>query len=121
MKFANAQANDAVGDRKEDLVEMSSPEGHKNAPLWRTSIHECDHVVTDLLLGLEVAGTTIVPGPGYERWGPQATRARRGKAAHDEAGDDTCETTALQVAQKISLHMPAPGEARHNASDIFRV
>jgi hypothetical protein len=102
-------------------MKFSDATSTEDARMWRTSVHECGHVVTELLLGIEVAGTTIVPGPGYSglTWGPQATRARRGKAEHDEAGDDFCEVTTQKVAAKLSLHMPDPGESRQSVRDIF--
>jgi hypothetical protein len=103
------------------LMARQNAEPEEPSTQFRTAAHEAGHCVVDLVLGIEVAGTTIAPGPGYAgmTWGPEAVRAHRGKAVHDEAGDDFCEVTTQKVTEKLSLQMPDPGESRHSVRDIF--
>ena len=99
----------------------TTPPARSEAALWRTACHEAGHVVCDRLLDIEIAGTTVVEGPAYSglAWGPQSTRALRGKAAHDNAGNDAFDSVAVQVATNISRYMPGPGEFRDDVTDIF--
>ena len=89
--------------------------------LWRTSIHEAGHVVCSRYQNIELAGSTIVEGPGYSglTWGPGSQRALRGKAAYDS--DDSAAhdavAVAVRVADSISRSMAGPGEDR--VTDIF--
>jgi hypothetical protein len=78
-------------------------------------------VVCDRHLDIEIAGTTVVEGPGYTglTWGPESTRALRGKTAHDDGGNDAFDSVAVQVATNISRYMPGPGESRADVTDIF--
>jgi hypothetical protein len=99
----------------------TTPPTRSEAALWRTACHEAGHVVCERLLDIEIAGTTVVEGPDYSglTWGPESTRALRGKAAHDDAGNDAFDAVAVQVAKNISRYMPGPGESRDDVADIF--
>src|SRR5258706_3164497 len=44
---------------------------------------------------------------------------RVGKVAHDDAGNDTFDAVAVEVATNISRYMPGPGESRDDVADIF--
>jgi hypothetical protein len=89
--------------------------------LWRTAVHESGHVLCEKYLGFEVSGSTVAEGPGYSgmTWGPESLRAKRGKAACDDAGNDAFDSVAVQVAENISQYMPGPGETRDGVHDIF--
>jgi hypothetical protein len=52
-------------------------------------------------------------------WGPESLRAKRGKAACDDAGNDAFDAVAVQVAENIARYMPGPGESRDDVHDIF--
>jgi hypothetical protein len=85
-------------------------------PIFRVGCHEGGHITASRFLDLEVAGSTLVEGPGYTglTWAPGSKRAR-GKAAFDDDGEDV-NAVAIRVAEKISKSMPGPGEPR---SDVF--
>jgi hypothetical protein len=89
--------------------------------IWRTAVHEAGHILCEKYLGFEVSGSTVAEGPGYSgmTWGPESLRAKRGKAACDDAGNDGFDSVAVQVAENISHYMPEPGESRDGVHDIF--
>jgi hypothetical protein len=89
--------------------------------IWRTAVHESGHILCEKYLGFEVSGATVAEGPGYSgmTWGPESLRAKRGKAACDEAGNEAFDAVAVQVAENVSQYMPGPGESRDGVHDIF--
>jgi hypothetical protein len=86
--------------------------GHTRSELddWRISLHEAGHTVVGRALGEEVGGCTIVRGPDYGglTWGPKGNSSRLSSV--DEEPDLCAKITAL---------MPAFGEPRVNAAEIF--
>jgi hypothetical protein len=91
------------------------------SPIWRTAVHEAGHILCEKNLGFEVSGSTVAEGPGYSgmTWGPESLRAKRGKAACDDLGNDAFDAVAVRVAENISQYMPGPGEFRDGVHDIF--
>jgi hypothetical protein len=77
---------------------------------WRIALHEAGHVVVGRALGEEVGGVTIVPGPDFGglTWGPKGNSSRL--SSLDEKPD---------ICAKITALMPAFGEPRVNAAEIF--
>jgi hypothetical protein len=97
-----------------------APDDLNQSGIWRTGIHESGHICTSRFLNLEVAGSTLVEGPGYSglTWSSGSKRALRGKAAYD-ADSAAHDAVAVRVADGIAQRMPLPGEARDGAADIF--
>jgi hypothetical protein len=77
---------------------------------WRVGLHEAGHVVVGRALGSEVGGVTIVEGPDYGglTWGPKGNSSRLSSV--DEMPD---------LCAQIAASMPAFGEPRVNAAEIF--
>jgi hypothetical protein len=77
---------------------------------WRISLHEAGHVVVGRALGEEVGGVTIIPGPDFGglTWGPKGNSSRL--SSLDETPD---------ICAQIAASMPAFGEPRVNAAEIF--
>jgi hypothetical protein len=77
---------------------------------WRISLHEAGHTVVGRALGEEVGGCTIVPGPDFGglTWGPKGNSSRL--SSLDEKPD---------ICAQIAASMPAFGEPRVNAAEIF--
>jgi hypothetical protein len=77
---------------------------------WRVSLHEGGHTVVGRALGSEVGGCTIIEGPDFsgKTWGPLGNSARLSSV--DEQPD---------LCEKIAHLMPAFGEPRSGAADIF--
>ena len=84
--------------------------GRSKADDWRVALHEGGHVVVGRALGSEVGGVTIIEGPDYggKTWGPA------GNASRVSSVDEQPE-----LAEKIAGLMPAFGEPRSGAADIF--
>jgi hypothetical protein len=76
----------------------------------RISIHEAGHAVCARLLGHELGGATVNPGPGYAGrvWGPC-----HAEAFANGRGD------ASNVREALAPLMPKPGEDRSSVSDVF--
>jgi hypothetical protein len=105
----------AIGDRdhRADGRELEN----LKPDIFRVGCHEAGHITASRFLDLEVAGSTVVEGPGYTglTWAPGSKRAR-GKAAFDDNDEVDATAVAIRVADKISKSMPGPGEPR---SDVF--
>jgi hypothetical protein len=113
-----ARRFDSLGARVEPpLATVIRDDRDGGGELERVGCHEAGHITASRFLDLEVAGSTVVEGPGYSglTWAPGSKRARRGKAAFDDNGEDM-NAVAVRVADKISKSMPGPGEPR---SDVF--
>jgi hypothetical protein len=91
------------------------------SPIWRTGVHEAGHICASRFQNLEVAGSTVVEGPDYSglTWASGSNRALRGKAAFDCDGEAAHDAVAVRVAASISRFVPAAGESRDDAADIF--
>jgi ATP-dependent Zn protease len=78
---------------------------------WRMALHESGHVIVARVLGVEIGGVTIVPGPTYGglTWGPAYERS--------ELSDNDQEEAPNRCA-KIGSLMPGPGEPRKDAVEI---
>jgi hypothetical protein len=76
----------------------------------RIAIHEAGHAVAARLLGHEVGGVTVNPGPGYQGlcWG----------VGHHEAFTNG-RGDASNVREVLAPLMPKPGEDRVSVSDVF--
>lgn len=103
---------DGGGRAREDL-------NRSDNDIWRTAIHESGHIGASRFLNLDVAGSTLVEGPGYTglTWGPESKRALRGNAAYDSDDNAAHDAVAVRVADSISRFMSGPGEPR--VVDIF--
>jgi hypothetical protein len=114
--FPRAQSAEASGSPVSGGV---VPEPRSS--IWRTAVHESGHILCEKYLGFEVSGSTVAEGPGYSgmTWGPESLRAKRGKAACDDAGNDAFDAVAVQVAENISRYLPGPGESRDGVHDII--
>jgi hypothetical protein len=77
---------------------------------WRIALHEAGHTVVGRALGEEVGGVTIVEGPDYGglTWGPKGNSSRLSSV--DEQPD---------LCAMIAASMPAFGEPRVNAAEVF--
>jgi hypothetical protein len=77
---------------------------------WRIALHEAGHTVIGRVLGEDVGGCTIEPGPDYggKTWGPLGNSSRL--SSTDECPD---------LCEKLAGVMPGPGEPRSAAAEIF--
>ncbi len=95
----------------DDLDDDSSPvPGRSFDQDVRIAVHEAGHAVAARLLGHEVGGATVNPGPGYEGrvWGERHEEAfakGRGDASH--------------VREALCPLMPQSGDDRTAVADIF--
>jgi hypothetical protein len=100
-----------ASDSTDPVRDMSaSGVGRSELDDWRVSLHEGGHTVVGRALGAEVGGCTIVEGPDYGglTWGPKGNSSRLSSV--DENPD---------ICAKITALMPAFGEPRVNAAEIF--
>jgi hypothetical protein len=95
--------------------------GVDRLPIWRTGIHEASHIFAARFQNLNVAGSTVVEGPGYSglTWSSGSKRALRGKAAYDSDGNEEHDAVAVRVADNVSQFMTGPGEDA--VADIFSI
>jgi hypothetical protein len=98
-----------------------SPASASESPLWRVALHESAHILAARFQNLEVAGSTLVEGPGYQglTWSTGSKRALCGKAAYDADGNDAQDAVADRVADNVSQFMTGAGEDA--ASDIYSI
>jgi len=91
---------------------IANAAGASSSPIWRTGIHEASHICAARFQNLDVAGSTLIEGPGYSglTWSSGSKRALRGKAEYDEAGNDAHDAVAVRVADSISQFMTGAGE-----------
>jgi hypothetical protein len=92
-----------------------------SSPLWRVALHEASHICTARFQNLEVAGSTLVEGPGYQglTWSTGSKRALHGKLAYDSDGNDAHDAVAVRVADNVSQFMTGAGEDA--AADIYSI
>jgi hypothetical protein len=102
----NVAASDSTGN----LIHEHETAGRSELDDWRIALHEGGHVVVGRALGEEVGGVTIIPGPDFGglTWGPKGNSSRL--SSLDEKPD---------ICAQIAASMPAFGEPRVNAAEIF--
>jgi hypothetical protein len=81
-------------------------------PIWCTTIHEASHICAARFQNLDVAGSTLVEGPGYSgmTWSSGSKRALRGKIVYDDDGCDAHDAVAVRVADNVAQFMTGAGE-----------
>jgi hypothetical protein len=98
---------------------IANAAGASRSPIWRTGVHEASHICAARFQNLDVAGSTLIEGPGYSglAWSSGSKRALRGNAEYDDAGNDAHDAVAVRVADSISQFMTGAGEIA--VADIF--
>jgi hypothetical protein len=111
----------AVIDRGGDGGRSSISNSDVDTPLWRVALHEASHICAARFQNLEVGGSTLVEGPGYQglTWSTGSKRALCGKAAYDSDGNDAHDAVAVRVADNVSQFMTGAGEDA--AADIYSI
>jgi hypothetical protein len=104
-----SSASDSIGPVC-DVANATNGAGRSELDDWRIALHEAGHTVVGRALGEEVGGVTIVEGPDYGglTWGPKGNSSRLSSV--DEQPD---------LCAQIAASMPAFGEPRVNAAEVF--